>query len=226
MLSITGFIVGFGSLIYLYFKNKQEFTLFFCWFLVSLVFFINLESTQPRFFLPVIIPLLIAIGIVGSIIYQKNSILSVLFIFCILISMFISIYPILSFRHTYSSAKEFAQFINRTTESNSTLILYGDDVPLMTFYTTRQYIDYPINTNYIGNFINSINVSLEQGKPVYLSETVFILDNKNRGITMYNFLLSKFKLEPVADVLWENPHRCTVISQKFTVTLFRIKQNI
>jgi len=162
----------------------------------------------------------------ADMLYRKLPVLGISVVIILSIIMFSSIYPIINFRHQYSTAREFASFINITTEPDSVLILYGDDRPMMEFYTKRAYIDYP-NTWYyddIYDLFSRMNSTLESGKKVYLSETVFILDDGRRAREIYNLMNYEFNLIPIGILLWENPHISEVISQKYNVTLFRVEK--
>jgi hypothetical protein len=159
-----------------------------------------------------------------SMLYARSKKISIVSFAALAVIMFISIYPIISFRHEYSTAKAFADFVSANTEKNSYIILYGDDRPTMEYYTKRAYIDYPTSWYYddIYNFISKVDAVLDKNTSVYVSETVFIEDQENRAIEIFNLMSEEFDFTPTGTIVWENMHKSEVISQKFNVTLFRL----
>ncbi|MBN1502560.1 glycosyltransferase family 39 protein [Candidatus Woesearchaeota archaeon] len=225
--TIFALIFSIFGLLYLSVKKRYyDFYYYLLWILIPLLYFSNLVGTKPRYLIPVFIPMIVLNALSIDVFYNKSKRAGILILIFLLVLMFLSIYPTVSFRHKYSTAKEFAKLINRTTEPNSVLILYGDDVPLMHFYAQREYLDYVYgNTEKdLMNFLSSIFQALESGKPVYLSETVFNLDSRDRGIYIFAMLQKNFKLTQVDTLIWENPHAASVMSQKFNVSLIKIER--
>ena len=215
----------FGLVYHLLIKRYYTSFLYFTSAIIPFMYYSNVASSKPRFFLPVIVPLLLFNAISCNRLYKQSKKYGAVFFIALFLLSIVSIYPILSFRHSYSSAKEFAGFINKTTETDSVLILYSDDEALMQTYTIREFIPYPDrkSSKETDIFLAKINESLQNNQSVYLSETAFILDSAYHRERTFNDLSQVYELIPVGTVLWENPHASSVISEKFNVTLMKIE---
>jgi len=187
------------------FSNRYFFLPVFLvsWFML-LFYFGNIETYTSRHLDIVIIPAYILAAYALAALRAKEKLFADAIIIYFVVSMFIFMYPMLKFRHTYNGAKRFAQYVRIKTEPNA-LIITMDDAAFIEYYGMRKAIPHPIDDAPATlAFVKKINGYLEKGMPVYLTQSGLSYDRKDIFI---NCFVPHFKIKTVGSKLSEDYHR-------------------
>ncbi|MCX6707253.1 MAG: glycosyltransferase family 39 protein [Candidatus Woesearchaeota archaeon] len=154
------------------------------WFLIFFLYIGNLAVVDSRFLIPAIPPLCILMAFGADFIYEKHSIAGILVVILLAILMFSVGYPLIKARHEYSGQKEFAEFVEASTQPNS-LIMTGDDYVFINRYGHRQNL-------YFGNQEKTMNIilaNLLNGTHVYAVESSFPFMSQYERDTLSKYFL-------------------------------------
>ena len=225
--TIIGFLFLLIGLYYLFIKNRYLLAFFLFWFFTTYIYYSNVFTFAQRFLILSLIPIMILVGYGLEFFYIKNKIIAFIILILIASSMFLSIYPIIKYRHVHSGGKDLALFVNNLTENNSVVII-GDDGPFLDYYGYRRTIAYPATNNkeLLDNFIEKVNDILDSNINVYIPETNYIYHHPPKESKMvYDLINENFNVTVVGEIIWENYHHASILSQKFDVYLFKLDKN-
>ncbi len=197
------FILSVWGIFRMIVEHKLFPTLFlFFWFM--LIFYIaNTDTFVPRYLDIIIIPVYVSASYILSKLYIKNRIIISGVVAYFVISMFVFMYPMLSFRHQYNGEKRFALYVKEKTEDNAVVIAL-DGAPFISYYAKRKTISYDFNdSNKIDAFMKEVKEYLRKGIPVYLLGS---------ALTSYpskyfeNVLYGNFNVAIAGIEVWEDYH--------------------
>lgn len=195
------FIFGIFRMI----AEHKLFPALFLIFWVMLIFYVaNTDTFVTRYLDIIIIPVYVSASYVLSKLYTKYHIIISAVVVYLIISMFVFMYPMLSFRHKYNGEKRFALFVNKKTENNA-LIIALDDAPFINYYSKRKTIAGDFSSpGYIDEFVKEVKGYLRKGIPVYLLESVFF---NYPSKYFNNVLFDNFNVTIIGTSLLEDYHR-------------------
>ena len=120
---------------------------------------------------------------------------------------FISIYPIIEFRHNHSSGKEMALLFNETTESNSVPIAIPGDQKFFEYYVGNyRMVNCPeyFDSQSSKEFITTLDDNLAKGSQLYLfSECFEYPRDEYSKDSFYQYINDTFYLEYGESFFWE-----------------------
>jgi 4-amino-4-deoxy-L-arabinose transferase-like glycosyltransferase len=144
--SILGVSLSVCGLFITFLKNKKLTLFLLLWFCIPFLFYGNLWTTAPRFFLLILPPLFLAMGQALSIGFQKTLIHKTVSVLTITLLAFIyltSIMPAIHFRASNQLLPDFYQWVASTTENNA-YIISGDDRLFIEYYSHRKSFPKPL----------------------------------------------------------------------------------
>jgi hypothetical protein len=187
-----------------------------------ILYFGNLSSYGPRYLDVVVIPVMIGAACEFAGLYRKDRAISVIILGYCVLSMFLFMYPMLKYRHTYNGEKQYALFVKEKTEENAVVITM-DDAPFIQYYADRKSIGHPVNPKRnlqeIDQFIADVEGYLLRGIPVYLTQSGLSYD-PNRLIS--RAIYQNFNIMPIGEKLSEDYHRPEMKLRPFRQKLFRL----
>jgi len=160
------------------FKKQGKLLLFLMiWIVPSLLYFGNIPMPQARFFIIILpaISILISIGI--NYLYKKNNLVGIIALVILVIVMFSTAYPIISYRHSYSGPKELSLWIKNNTEENS-IIISNDIGWFIEYYGDRKIITPPRygDDKEINDFIEKLKNYSKNGTTIYITREGLAID--------------------------------------------------
>jgi hypothetical protein len=220
--SIILILFAFLGLICLFFNNKNKFNLLFFLFWFCLIFYFgNTSGYNSRYLDFILIPFFLFCSFSLYFIYKKSKIIAFLFLLYFSVSMFLYVYPILDFRHSYNGEKRYALFVKENTPENSVIIVM-DDGPFIEYYGDRKIFGHPIgDIDETKIWVSDIKNYLKNGTPVYLAESGFSYD---QGDIFKNAVLNNFNITVVGSKLIEDYHHSLIEFAKYDARLFKINE--
>lgn len=218
-LGVIAIILG---LLYFFKKDRMVLAAFLLWFLSFFLWYGNLRGNEPRFLSDALIALIIFMAAGCYVIYQNSKLFGIIFAAALIVMMFITIYPIIEYRHNYSGQKEFALWVASVTEPSSILIT-TDEGFFYQFYTGRPFIGhyYSGTDDEIANFIEIMHNYLQKGVPVYMSEAGIGYDPDGR---FGKALMDNFDIYVVGSKTNEAYGQNTLQFQLYEEKLLRIEE--
>ena len=142
-----------------------------------------------------------------SSVFKKHNILAFAFVAYLVVSTFLIIEPVLSYRHESNELKNFALTINKTTEQDSAIIT-ADEAVFLNYYAPRKILGYPrskdsLEVERIANA--TILPELLNSTPIYLSGDAVFLDTVN--LTTFNKLKEMFNVKEFTTIPLEQYHQ-------------------
>lgn len=201
-------------------RKKEVFKALFLtlWFMLIFLFG-NMASYAPRYLDIVIIPALILAAETLCGLYAKDKLISLAILTYFVMSMFLFLYPMLSFRHRYNGEKQFADFVRQNTPKDS-LVIAMDDAIFIEYYGDRETLTHPVNDRAkILDFIRTVGLALVHRKPVYVTESSFSYDQKK---FFWDEMLKTFKFTHVGSKFCEDYHRPELEPVRYQADLFKI----
>ena len=133
--------------------------------------------------------------------------------------MFISMFPMLRFRHHYNGEKQYALFVNKNTQENAVIIAL-DDAPFIEYYGQRKIIA-PPTTDEIKmiEFTGQIFNYLSDNTPVYLIWSALGYD---RDRVLKGYLSRNFRITIVGEKLSEDYHSPDLGLKTYKQKLYRL----
>lgn len=186
------------------------------WFLVFFLYIGNLAVVDARFLIPAIPPLCIMMAFGAMFVYEKHRVAGIIAVLLLAILMFSVGYPLIKARHEYSGQKEFAQFVEYSTQPDS-LIMSGDNYVFINRYGHRQTI-------YFGNqekTMNTILAKLLNGTHVYAVESSFPFMSQYERDTLSKYFLVGY----IGDAENEVYQFSALELRRYREKLFEIKLN-
>jgi len=226
---VNVFIALFG--VYLLIRNKKYALVLFLtsWLLVPLLFYGNLQTVAPRFFLISLPPLLIGLGYGMNYFLDLSSrlfkmALAIVFCFTLLVPLITSIFPILAFRHSMALLPEWAEFIGDNTEPHA-LIITGDDQDFITHYGKRtvfyRHKDFfHLDPVEFEKFKQKLTSLLDENVPVYITRDGLYSYDPARKFSSY--ILENYRLEFQGTRKYEDWHGGELILKVQREALYRI----
>jgi len=207
-------------------KDKRYLTfVLIVWFISIFAFYSAFMVVTPRFLIPALIPLMVFMGMSLDIIKKRYNILSILVILIVLASMFSFIYPVVSFRHNYSSGKEYVKYTSQLTENISLIIDYGDYQPFYDYYTNRSVSSCPLTDN-LDEFkekMNLIDKAMKSNISVYISQMCFAFGTKQQKTKFINTLKKEYELEVKGRKIIDDFHKTSISLNLQEYKLFKLK---
>lgn len=203
------------------FSAKDSFLpiFFLLWFLL-IFYFGNTNGYGPRHLDVVAIPIQVFASYKLSKWYEKNKLFSSFIIICLVLTMFVFIYPMLEFRHVYNGEKQFALYVREKTEDNA-IVIAMDDGPFIEYYGKRKFIKHPIDdAAKISDFIKTIDKYLKNDVPIYLIESGLSYDT--HGV-FGKMIFKHFDVITVGNKLTEDFHRPELKFQTYREKLFKLQ---
>ena len=177
--------------------------IFFLLWIMTILGFGNVSSYCPRYLDQVAIPLCVfaAYSLAGMYVKYKAG-AHMIALYCAL-GMFLFLYPMLVFRHSYNGEKQLALFIKAVTERDA-VIMTIDDAPFIEYYGRRKTLFIPTsNAGMMDNYIDEVKGYLSKKTPVYFTEAEYL-----RGMDLPGIIRAKgLRLSLIGSVLSEDYHR-------------------
>lgn len=225
-LSVT--LIGIPFLIlggYMLWKRKKKLlSVLLFWFLLLFTYNVSVHTFAPRYLTVAIVPLIVLMGYGIAYVHEQHHAAGWLILVLVTITLFISVYPLLSHRHDHSGGKELSQFVDSL--SNDYAVVVGDEGPFFSYYTNSEIILYPYSDTpkRMQELANAINSSLQAGKDVFIPETNFILHHPSQAPkNVFRHLEDRFTISIAGTLVWENYHKAALKSEKYTVHIFEIE---
>ncbi|MBU0536678.1 MAG: glycosyltransferase family 39 protein, partial [Nanoarchaeota archaeon] len=186
-ITYLGWIGVLGGVSYLL-KKRRIYTLSVLgvWFAIMFFYIGNLTVVDSRFLIPVLAPLCILMAFGCEWGYEKHKIIGIAALIVLMGSLFYVAHPLIKARHEYSGQKEFAEFVEMSTEPNS-LVYSGDNYVFITRYGHR-------NTKYFGggeenvNFM--INTLLNKTNVYAVESSFYFMTPVERDLLSKYFIIS------------------------------------
>ncbi len=235
-LKIIGFSTTLSSMLIAWFgltkmlKEKLPLAiLVITWFSIPLLFYGNLLTSVPRFFLISIPPLCLAFGYgIDRLLCTKKFIaqlsLATICVLIILLPNVINIFPILLFRHTHSLLPDWAHYVKNHTEPNA-MIISGDDEAFLNHYGHRQTLGRPKKMGFyrekdLSSFKKTLDNHLAENVPVYITSTGLYTYDQSGAFSSY--IKTHYQLEYRGQRISEDWHNGELFLEKVAESLFRI----
>ena len=226
MLTILGiFILVLTIYAVIKVKKYRHILLFsLIWFLPYYLIISLIPTSSARFFIPILLPLMLSLSIGIEYVYSKNKALSIILVIFLLMLFAIKVTPIISFRHNYCAPKEFALFAKNMTEEGS-YIISNDEGSFINYYANRKTIGYPkfADKTQLSNTLKRYYSLLKNNKTLYATgKILFMIDSDNSS---YKTLNQNFILEYKGSALNEDYHHSEFSLKKRNESLYQIKLN-
>ncbi len=207
-----GFFLALFGVIYSYKKNRYITSLFLIWFFIVLIFFLSFISSAFRFFVLCLIVLILFISMKLDSIKEKYGLLSPTLLAFIVILMFVSTYPIVSFRHEYSSLKELSKFVSGKAEEGDLIIDYGDFAPFYDYYGKRKIMPCPLveKPEEINGSMQVIKSVIQRNNSVYIVSSCFSFGTEEQKINLLSAIKTEYKLTEVGEKLYDDFYRSEI----------------
>ena len=215
-ITIPGIILSMtGLILILIYKKYKEFLFLSSWLFVFLFFYSNayvwkyITIVGARYFSNILIPLTIFMGISISEIRRKvkaGRIIAPLLLLVIAIISFLTIYPVVDYRHDHSSPKEFISLFPNLTNNNVTFITHPIMAADLSYYLKKPLIICPlvINNNTLEEIDKVIKEAFSSGKEVYIFDECFpyILAHQH-GVRAWEHFAISYMMEVSKPFIWE-----------------------
>jgi hypothetical protein len=176
-------------------KNKFYFLFLVCWFLTFFVIADNILC-KVRYLIVSLSPLFICVAYALKFIYRKSKFICITIFLALTLYSFLTIAPILSFRHNFCGPKDYALWLKTVVPENSIIIVI-DDAPFVEYYSRLRPLKHPINDiEATQKWAADIKKYIRDGIPVYITETGFSYD-KDRIVK--DALVENFNLQLVGE---------------------------
>lgn len=200
-------------------SNIYSLSFLFLWFFSIFLPLGTVKVASPRLYIFSIVPLMMIASLGLNLIYKKNPSISISVLFFLCLISFMSIYPIISFRHDYCGTKEYALFTNIHTPNNA-VIIANDNSVFIQYYADRSTISYPAygTDKELLSKIQQVQSLLDSDIPVYVPSNILNLE----GRKPLHVLTTYFNLAYVANVTTEDYHHAELKLKTKTRQLFQI----
>lgn len=198
-------------------------------FWVPLLFYGNIMTSVPRFFLISVIPLCFLMG------YGMDQLLSTpkkitkfaaaaLCAIIVILPNATNIFPILFFRHSHALLPDWAQYVKNQTEPHA-LVITGDDELFFNHYAKRKTLYRPkaltrLDESEFNDFKRNLSTHLANQIPVYITSTGLSTYNPDKVFSDY--ILKNFELEYRAAKVIEDWHSGELLLDKVEESLYRV----
>lgn len=203
-----GAVMGISGLFLLFSKDRRLFGFLMLWLAVPLLFYGNMQMTEPRFLIIPAIALIIAMGIFLSYLLAQHRALfdvGVVFTFCtITLILFVQTLPILRFRHTHALLPDFARYVEKMTEPEA-VVITADEGPFIRYYGHRAFLSRPYSLKTMDELCSRVDILLDEGTPVYITSSGLLSGDPHRQFS--GLLLLKYDLSFVGQHFSEDWHR-------------------
>lgn len=218
--------VGF----FILFRRKKVQTIFLIlWIVVPVLFYGNLRMTvTSRYFILIMPPLMLGIGVAVNWFYEKKywvRKLGILIFILLVAHLFLKIYPILKFRHNQATLTEFVQWVETMVEPNAQIIA-ADEAGFYDYYTGLSthgrptYMDKTPEQD-LKAFQRDMDGYLKQKIPVYMTTASLYAYDRNQNFS--NFILDHYRLRVVGEHLYESWHTGAMDFNVFPCELYRLE---
>ncbi|OGW75728.1 MAG: hypothetical protein A2Z72_03425 [Omnitrophica bacterium RBG_13_46_9] len=210
----------FGLGIIRMFLQKKTFApLFLLAWLALIFYFGNIETFVLRYLDIVMIPVYIGTAYFLSWLHDKDKVAANAIVLYFTLSMFLVMYPMLKFRHTYNGEKRYALFVRDKTEPNA-IIITMDDSAFIEYYADRRTTPHPIDdAGKMIEFMKKIRSYVRKGIPVYVTGSAFSYDHKKTFRKVFDL---SFDMESIGSLLAEDYHRPEVQFTKYNEELLKL----
>ncbi len=170
-ITIVGLLLLAVGVWYGFKKYKKLSILLLLWIIPSLLYLGNILIPQARFFIIIFPAISIYIALGNKYVYNKNKLIGILVLIILILTMFITAYPLLNYRHDYSGPKDFALWVKDNTEENA-VIIANDLGWFIEYYGGRKVITHPRSgeSQEIQIFIEKLKEYSKEGIPIYSTE--------------------------------------------------------
>ena len=200
-------------------KEKPFLVSFLLLWVMSILYFGNIRSYAPRYLDISVIPVYIFVSYALSVAYNKYKMATIMIVIYFVASMFLFMYPMLSFRHRYNGEKQFASYVKENTENNAVIVSI-DDGAFIEYYGQRQTLTPAVgDVKKIADFIKRIDGYLLNKVPVYVTQSAVTYDP---GDTLKEAINSNFNVSIVGEKLYEDYHRPELSFQALYQKLFKL----
>lgn len=197
------FILSIWGIFRMIVERKQFHAVFLLFWFMLIFYIANTGTFVARYLDIIIIPVYVSVSYILSKLYIKSRILISAVAAYLVISMFIFMCPLLSFRHQYNGEKRFALFVKEKTENNA-IIIALDDAPFISYYAKRKTISYDFSDPVkIDAFMKEVKEYLRNGIPVYLLESAL---SSYSSEYFDKALVGNFYVTIAGSRLWEDYH--------------------
>ena len=184
--------------LYVLLRNRvNQFVIFILWFAPTFFYLGNISPVEPRFIMPVYVAVLIVVSYGIYTVYKSYRAIGIILLITMLITTFMVIQPVISYRHDYSGTKGFAEWVAQNTEPNAQ-IMTNDLGFFIRYYGDRSIFIHPRpgeeDFNTLTEFNKLLDNYTENGYPVYATGEGFAIDPDLR---VRDLILSKFNPEVV-----------------------------
>jgi hypothetical protein len=222
------------GLVVLFIKDKKLLTFLMLWFFLSFLFYGNLVTTVPRYFMVSSLALLIVLGYFFSWLTQTNKVIAILsktifvFILCI---MYLNIYPILKMRHENDFLPGFYRWVGTITENNA-IVIERDNSLFVDYYAKRKTLAPAVGLfsgekDAFYDFKVEIDDLLKQGTPIYITGSALRGYNKyNPKFDFKNFMLNNYRIKFVGHHLSETWYRGCLTQKIGLFPLYKVTQKV
>ncbi|KPK98931.1 MAG: hypothetical protein AMJ95_01305 [Omnitrophica WOR_2 bacterium SM23_72] len=200
-------------------KNELFLALFLCLWFTLIFFFGNLATYGARYLDIVVIPALLLAAYSLSALFAKDKLMSLAILIYFVMSMFLFLYPTVSFRHRYNGEKQFAELVRQITPKNA-LIITMDDAVFIEYYGERKTLTHPVDDRLkIMDFVRTVAVHLVNKTPVYVTESSFSYDHKG---LFWEAMMKSFKFTHIGSRFCEDYHRPELDPVQYQADLFKL----
>ncbi|MCD4779830.1 MAG: glycosyltransferase family 39 protein [Candidatus Omnitrophica bacterium] len=232
-----GLLACFFGFLYLLIKDYRRCGFIVLWFLIPFMFFGNHAMTAPRWHLLEIVALTILQGYVIARFYSHRVLINrglALLLLVTLISLwYVSVFPVLAFRHQYALIPDFARWVGQSTEKNAKVIV-GDEGAWIRYYGHRDVLEQVKTINYRLEFKEQLDILhqdfdqykrkllnlLDQGIPIYITDIG--LESNNTDHLFQRFIEDNFQMENIGSAPFEVWNRNSIRHRVIRVRLYKM----
>ena len=229
--TLVGLIAVIAGGILLFQKSKKMFLFLMLWAFIPFAIYTCLAYARPRSFIVPSVALIIMQGYFLANFFKEKKMLNLLAIGLLLVSVslnFSRIVPILDFRHKNEMLPDFYRWIGHNTEKNA-VILERDNSAFIRYYGKRTPMRPPadmfkLEPQKLKTFEKKLNALLDQGIPVYTTESGIIAHAPKTVATLKKFFNQNYDLVYVGKKKFEDWHLGCLVHHIASNRIFKIKK--
>lgn len=206
-------------------RKKNEALALLLYSAVLFLFFSGFISVSLRFFTEFFLVASIFAGYAVFHLREKYGIFAVVVLILVLISSFVSVQPVLSYRSQHATGNYLIDYMESITEKNALIVDYGDYVPYYEYASFRSAVSCPL-TDDAKMFSSQMEFIYSQKRPIYISQACFAFGTEEQKKQLLSAVKEKYSLKEAGRVRIDDFHKSEVSFDTGDYKIFKLIPNI